>query len=670
MFCYRCMREKGNETSCPFCGSFNTFDPSDRFLPPGTVIGGRYILGAVLGEGGFGITYIGFDKVLELRVAVKEYFHYGFTHRDCTVSNAVTVSAGEKSEIFEKGKQRFLSEAKNVARFQDEPGIVNVSDFIEENNTAYIVMEYLDGIDLKAYLNQNGVLSVDETVSLLTPVIRSLDKMHAAGLIHRDISPDNLMYLKDGSVKLMDFGAAREYFGDDLSMSVMLKQGYAPEEQYRRNGKQGPWTDVYALCATFYRCITGKTPVDSIDRLYEDPLQKPSSLGICISPALEAVLMYGLAVRQKDRCKSMSELYRLLQTAESFPSQVPAEIIQPSAVVSNDSQVTQIADDADEVTRLADEELPDSHLPAGGTGKQAVPAAAANKKTSTRISGILIAAVGVLVVVAAVLLILKPFSGGKSTSAIGTESVEATEEDGFFINPGCEFTVAEDSDIAKKFQNTVDFVFGIIPVTDYNFRFYVQEDYPIAENGCYLTNINHDLFMTHLRQKGSLENPFSETFTLEGKEYTIGKVTLKDFFDNGWEYADTNNIPEANQTKYQNTSLKKGEKLICIYFKETGSDVESSTIRAVLLYGPVCDHHGSSEKLSFSVGGIQVDDDIHTVYEIAVPTSVNISVGQSMNKAEFVYGIDKSGLYTRVTFKYDPFKNECLQDSIYIQMEQ
>ena len=202
-----------------------------------------------------------------------------------------------------------------MARFSEEPGVVSVTDYIEENNTVYLVMEYLRGVTLQQYLKQHGNLSADAAFGMLEPVMRTLEKIHSAGVIHRDISPDNIMVQPNGQLKLMDFGAAKEFVDQSRSMSVMLKKGYAPIEQYDSKSKQGPWTDVYALCATVYRCITGTTPVDSLNRVFADPLQRPSMLGADISPALEDVLLHGLAVRRSDRCQSMTELIQLLAQA-------------------------------------------------------------------------------------------------------------------------------------------------------------------------------------------------------------------------------------------------------------------------------------------------------------------------------------------------------------------
>ena len=315
MLCYHCMREKGDADVCPYCHAQGNPELQPHQITPGTVIGNRYTLGEVIGEGGFGITYIALENTLGITVAVKEYYPFGYCNRNTTASNTVSVVSNDKVEVFEKGRTRFLNEAKTLAKFQVDPGVVDVIDFLEENNTAYIVMEFLDGINLREYLRQTGTMTPEQAVQMLLPAMRALVKIHNAGVIHRDISPDNIMMLRDGTLKLMDFGAARDYDDDNRSMSIMLKQGYAPAEQYRRNGKQGPWTDVYGMCATIYRCITGVTPVDSIDRVYQDTLRKPSECGVSISSALENTIMYGLAVHKEDRCPDMNTLIELFEKA-------------------------------------------------------------------------------------------------------------------------------------------------------------------------------------------------------------------------------------------------------------------------------------------------------------------------------------------------------------------
>lgn len=253
---------------------------------------------------------------LDMKVAVKEYYPNGLVNRNNTFSPTVNCSVSDdKADFFVNGRKKFIQEARILAKFANERGIVEVRDFFETNNTAYIIMEYLEGQDLKEYLKTNGPLPVEKAVQTLIPVIKTLAKIHQHGLIHRDISPDNIRLTPDG-VKLIDFGAAREMTTQiNQSISVMLKPGYAPEEQYRSKGVQGPWTDVYAVCATLYKCITGITPDDAVQRSYSDELKKPSQLGVRISPAVESVILKGMSVRQQNRYQTMDELQNILLAA-------------------------------------------------------------------------------------------------------------------------------------------------------------------------------------------------------------------------------------------------------------------------------------------------------------------------------------------------------------------
>ncbi len=311
-FCPNCMAKTASASRlCPVCGCDMRIQNAPHQLPVNSILNARYLVGKTLGAGGFGITYVGYDLKLESKVAIKEYFLSGGVSRTSSLTVVPTEPAA--AEPFSKGKTRFLDEAKVLAQFIDEPNIVKVRDYFEENGTAYIVMEFLDGEDLTHYAKKHGNLSFDEALSLLEPAMLALDRVHKKGLIHRDISPSNLMLLKDGSVKVLDFGTARvQSVLGEKSLSIMLKPGFAPEEQYRTHGKQGPWTDVYAMSATFYRLLTGKTPPTSTDRVYEDTIALPSSLGVKITPKQEEVLMRGLAVHSEDRIQTMEELAKCL----------------------------------------------------------------------------------------------------------------------------------------------------------------------------------------------------------------------------------------------------------------------------------------------------------------------------------------------------------------------
>lgn len=312
-YCLNCMREIASGTFCADCVNQEIPETAPHQLKPGTVLNGKYLIGTVIGEGGFGITYIGRDLVLEKKVAVKEFYPMGHINRNNEKSGYLTISTEEQRELVRKGMDRFLEEARNVAQFSEEPGIVDVKDFFEENDTAYIIMEYLEGKTLASHVRELGTLNTERVFDLMIPVINALSKMHKLGVIHRDISPDNMMYLSKGTLKLMDFGAARYYMERNRELTSTIKRGYAPEEQYTSNSEQGPWTDVYGLCATIYKCITGVTPADALERISQDHLKRPSELGTRITPQLENALMYGLALHAKDRCRSMEELLHLIQ---------------------------------------------------------------------------------------------------------------------------------------------------------------------------------------------------------------------------------------------------------------------------------------------------------------------------------------------------------------------
>ena len=279
-----------------------------HYLRKETRLIGRYTIKSVLGQGGFGITYLGMDELYQRKVAIKEFFPQGIVTRNTEYEDTVTVTFVEEKADYEKGKERFLKEARTMAKFSKDEGIVKVLDFFEINNTAYIVMEYLEGITLKQYIRENQRITSEELVRLLVPLIESLDEIHSQGMIHRDISPDNIMVLPDGRIKLMDFGAARDYtkFGEK-TLSIVLKPGYAPPEQYQTHGIQGPWTDIYALCATMYKCITGETPPDAIDRVIDDHLKKISEFGITIPQQVESVIIKGMSVSAKDRYQDIKD---------------------------------------------------------------------------------------------------------------------------------------------------------------------------------------------------------------------------------------------------------------------------------------------------------------------------------------------------------------------------
>lgn len=315
--CMGCMEHYSEKYDvCPYCGYAEGTPPKEAYhLEPGTVLQGKYIVGKVIGYGGFGVTYIGYNAILDQKIAIKEYLPGEFATR-CTGVADVTVFSGDREEQFANGIIKFIEEARKLAKFKSVPGIVRIYDSFTENRTAYIVMEYLEGETLKERLEREEKIPLDEALNITMPIIEALKEVHSEGILHRDISPDNIFLTKGGEVKLLDFGAARyATTTHSKSLSVIVKPGYAPQEQYRSRGDQGTWTDVYALAATLYKMITGVTPEDSMERGNKDTLLPPSKLGIKIPKNKENAIMNALNLRIEDRT----------QTAEDFETDLSSE---------------------------------------------------------------------------------------------------------------------------------------------------------------------------------------------------------------------------------------------------------------------------------------------------------------------------------------------------------
>lgn len=321
LLCMGCMEEKGAASICPHCGREEITTPESPYcLAPRTVLQEQYLVGRALGYGGFAVTYLGWDLNLARKVALKEYFPGGIATRG-TGTKSITPYTGQANQDFSYGLEKFLEEARVLARFQNHPEIISVLNFFRANNTAYLVMEYLEGTTLKDYLATNAdKISYEAAIKLMLPVMDALRQVHRAEILHRDISPDNIYITRAGQVKVLDFGAARFALSDrSQNLSVILKTGYAPEEQYRSKGKQGPWTDVYAVGATLYRAITGNIPPSAPDRLDEDDIERPSALGTVIDERSENALMKALAVRAADRFQSIEDLQAALTVGASSP---------------------------------------------------------------------------------------------------------------------------------------------------------------------------------------------------------------------------------------------------------------------------------------------------------------------------------------------------------------
>ncbi|HEX3095412.1 MAG TPA: FHA domain-containing serine/threonine-protein kinase [Candidatus Angelobacter sp.] len=303
------MSTLGNSDKCLRC-SYRAGAPPDSPLQllPGTILNDRILIGKQLGQGGFGITYIAYDLKTNQRLAVKEYFPREISTRSQNRRTLNPLNQENKKDL-DCGLEKFAEEARLVAGLKDHPGIVSVVDFFHANGTGYIVMEYVDGRTLKQYLKERGgKIAFSEALPILTEVMAALETVHKAGILHRDVNPNNIYIEQDGNVKILDFGNAKQALGEQSrSVSVVLTPGYAPEEQYRKHGHQGPWTDIYSLGATFYRTITGQIPTESLDRMQFDDLVPPSQLNVAISAASEAALMKALAVRAVNRFQTIAQ---------------------------------------------------------------------------------------------------------------------------------------------------------------------------------------------------------------------------------------------------------------------------------------------------------------------------------------------------------------------------
>lgn len=348
--CECCLSEIESEP-CRFCG-FEKAGAREEVgvLAAGSVLLGKYIVGKVIGKGGFGITYLAYDIKNEKKVAIKEYYPSALAARGgdgCTV----VMTDSEEAAVFKNGIEKFYEEASLVSRFNGNPAIVSVYEFFYENDTAYFVMELLDGCTLKSYIAKYGVLSPEEALFIADNVSGALIIAHSINVLHRDISPDNIMICRDGNIKLIDFGAARQVLADNpKSMSVILKQGFAPLEQYQKRGKQGPWTDIYSFGATLYYALTQDCLDDPMTRMDDDAEFLSNKYDI--EGQLWKIIEHSLELRIADRYQDAFELRNALRKI----NYAPKPIVLPED--KREEAPAQAENTADSGAQTAKEELP------------------------------------------------------------------------------------------------------------------------------------------------------------------------------------------------------------------------------------------------------------------------------------------------------------------------
>lgn len=323
--CIGCM-EDCKEYPCPKCGYDPKTQPQAEYaLKPETILNGKYLVGRVLGQGGFGITYIGWDLTFGRKVAIKEYYPSGQVSRAPGTTELTWYTSDRAVSARRAGMEIFLREAQKMAKVEGIPGVVRIRDIFHNNQTAYIVMDYVEGETLKQRLKKTGPMTWDQSKEIFRSAIRSMEKVHKAGLIHRDLSPDNLMLTPAGKVMILDLGAAKDLSRNSgVSSMKVAKSGFSPWEQYTQSGASGPWTDVYAMAATIYYTLTGNMPPTAMDRQDKDTLEWNAPNLLALPPQVLRTLKKAMALGIRDRIQSMQDLEAglYMQTTDAVTGEV------------------------------------------------------------------------------------------------------------------------------------------------------------------------------------------------------------------------------------------------------------------------------------------------------------------------------------------------------------
>lgn len=313
--CINCMGETLTYP-CPHCGFDPAKDKPVSYALTNTILGGRYLVGGIIGQGGFGITYAGLDLALQVKVAIKEFYPSGYVSRYATMGSNLIWNTGAQAQQFrENGLKSFLKEARKMAKVAHIKEVVGVRDLLQDNDTAYIIMDFIEGETLKKRLMQKGPMSWEEAKKIFFPAMEAMGQVHSMGMIHRDISPDNLMLEPGGTVRILDLGAAKDLsINSGASSMQVAKGGFSPLEQYIQRGNSGSWTDVYAMAATMYYTLTGVVPPSAVDRMSQDTLRWDLPQLQALPKSVLSAMRDALIVSPKDRTQKMETFLTALKS--------------------------------------------------------------------------------------------------------------------------------------------------------------------------------------------------------------------------------------------------------------------------------------------------------------------------------------------------------------------
>lgn len=461
--CPGCMSPWPDTTApCPRCGfSWEEQPPLGRALPPFTILAGRYLLGTKLGAGGFGITYLAMDLNEEIPVAIKEFFPSSLAGRK---EKQVLPLSGEEGRSFREALRAFRREGELMARFRAVEGIVSWRDFLEENSTAYLVMDYVPGETLMRHMRRTGaVFSQQKALELMAPILRAVDTMHQHHVLHRDISPENLILKPDGTLTLIDFGAAREFDLEvEENLTVILKHGYAPEEQYRSGSHQGPWTDLYACCAVLYQMVSGIRPQDAHQRRENDLLVPLDEIeGVEVTHGFARAVEKGLTVHATERYPSIQAL---LEDLVPGKLEVPApSAAKPEAPPPAPPREDISASEAVPEVSPEPEETPSDEPALPPEGSASHPAAAAspapppkNKLPRWAVAGAVVLGLGLVIFLGRALHL---FGGSSSADPDGLPAIYGNLQEGGTTWVECE---------SKEYRGQADPDTGLIQWEDWS----------------------------------------------------------------------------------------------------------------------------------------------------------------------------------------------------------